>query len=333
MPVPHSVDRTFLLTWGADFIAYTLDTALWGVAMTCVLQYFRKYARKDPLALRSMVAVLATFATVHSIFLAMDSYKIFVTLFGNFEGLGQIMYEADVAICSVFVVAFTAQMVYANRIWILSNRDWRYVTPVVLLSLLQLSFGIAQTVGVADVRQNARLNATVVTSTAQAVATLACDMTITAILVYIFRKSRTGDRRTDSVLDKMIIYAFNRGAMTSLMALLQFVLFIAMPGTFIFSSFFLPSCHVYVISVCSLLTSHETLRAELGSSSTFTMATLPTLQLNLTHNKGANNPIDESTAQGVPVSTSVDKWAESIPEDDNKMENQDAHNVPLRYTV
>ncbi|KAJ7469988.1 hypothetical protein B0H11DRAFT_1388209 [Mycena galericulata] len=326
---PRSVDHTFIMTWGADFIAYTLDTALWGVTMISVLKYFRKYTRKDPLAIRSMVALLATFSTVHSLFLAMDSYKIFVSLFGDFEGIDKIMYEADVAVFAVFLNAFTAQMFYASRIWILSNQDWRYVTPVILLALLQLAFGIAQTVGLAVVNRNSRLDATVVTSTAQAVASLACDIAITAILLHILRRSRTGVKRTDSVLDKMIIYAFNRGAMTSLMALLQFILFIALPGTFVFSSFFLPSCHVYVISVCSMLTSRETLRAELRSISTFTMPTLPTLQSNSTH----NNPTDESSSQGVHVSTSVVKWVENIPADDNNKGNRDTHKIPLRHTM
>ncbi|KAJ7433296.1 hypothetical protein B0H11DRAFT_1387602 [Mycena galericulata] len=318
---PHSVDRTFILTWGVEFIAYTLDIALWGVAMVSVLQYFRKYTRKDSLVTRSTVALLAIFTTVHSVFLAMQNYKELVLLFGNFEGQNVIVYEANVMICAAFLVAFTAQMFYASRIWILSNKDWRYVAPVILLAVLQLSAGIAQTVQVAKAHLNSRLESTVVTATTQGAATLACDVTITTILSRILGKSRTGVRRTDSVLDKMIIYAINRGAMTSLLALLQFVFFIAMPGTFMFTIFILPSSHVYVISVCSMLTSRETLLAELrsrdGIISTFTM---PTTQSDLTHNNLAN----EAITHGVHVSTSVIKWAEGIPADDNDMKNRDA---------
>ncbi|KAJ7433083.1 hypothetical protein B0H11DRAFT_2209081 [Mycena galericulata] len=309
----------------------------WGVALVFVLQYFRKYASKAPLVIRSTVAILAIFTTVHALFRAMNDYKDFVLFFGNFEGQDVIFYEANVMLCSVFVVAFTAQIFYACQIWILSERDWRYVTPVILLAVLQLCAGIAQTVEVFKSKGSPLLSAGIhsgaATSTTQGAATLACDVTITVILSYILRKSRTGVRRqeenpTDSVLEKMIIYAFNRGAMTSLLALLQLIFFIAMPGTFVFTLFILPSCHVYVISVCSMLSSRETLRAELrgrdGIISTFSMSHM---RSNSTHNNLAN----ESIVPEVHVSTSVVKWVETIPADGDNMGNRDPHKMPLRH--
>ncbi|KAJ7469934.1 hypothetical protein B0H11DRAFT_1387183 [Mycena galericulata] len=328
--VPPSVDRTFILTWGVAFIAYTLDTAFWGVAVISVLQYFRKYTGKDPLVIRSTVALLAFFTTVHSVFLAMRNYKEFVLLFGNFEGQNSIAYETNVAVCSEFLVAFIAQMFYASRIWILSNQDWRYVTPVILLALLQLAAGIAQTVEISNAHHYSELESIGATQATQAVATLACDVAITGILSHMLRRARIGVRRTDSVLDKMILYAFSRGAMTSLLALLQFIFFIAMPGTFIFTIFVGPSCHVYVISVCSMLTSRETLRADMTRRSTGSFA-MPTVESNSTSTQ--NNLANESIAHGVHVSTSVVKWVESIPADDDNMENRDAHKMHLRHTV
>ncbi|KAJ7681077.1 hypothetical protein DFH06DRAFT_1405982 [Mycena polygramma] len=278
---PPSVNGAFLRLWGVQYISYTLDVSLWSVAVVhtssidpsplhispsqlVVFQYFRKYSRKDPLLIRTTVAILLTVTTIHTLFLSIQDFKDFVLLFGNFEGQDVMFWESDVMICATFVVAFVAQMFYASRIWIL-KRDWRYITPVVFLALLQLSFGIAQTVEIVKVHRYSKLATTVATSTAQGAATAACDITITAILCYIFRTARTGVRSTDSTLDKMILYAFERGAMTSLLALLQLIFFITMPGTFFFTLFLLPSSHVYVISVCGMLTSREALRAQLRS--------------------------------------------------------------------
>ncbi|KAJ7433074.1 hypothetical protein B0H11DRAFT_2377096, partial [Mycena galericulata] len=222
----------------------------------------------------------------------------------------------------------------------------------ILLAVLQLSAGIAQTVEVAKVHRNSQLASTMVTSTTQGAATLACDITITVILSQILWKSRTGVRRTDSVLDKMIIYAVNRGAMTSLLALLQLVFFVTMPGTFVLSVdllsevetgfttsnhqnsslFILPSFHVYVISVCSmfvtgLLASRETLRAELrGSDGIINSYPLSIMQSNSTPNTLAN----ESMAHGANVSTSVMKWEEDKPVDDNNLENLDVKKMSMR---
>ncbi|KAJ7433070.1 hypothetical protein B0H11DRAFT_2259762 [Mycena galericulata] len=318
-PAP-SVDRRFIMIWGIEFISYTLDIALWGVAVVSVLQYFRKYARKDSLIIRSTVALLAILTTVHSLFLAMLNYKDFVLRFGNFEGLEVTAYEGNVMICAGFFVAFTAQIFYASRIWILSEQDWRYVTPVILLAVLQLSAGIAQTVEVAKVHRNSQLASTMVrvTSTTQGAATLACDITITAILSHILWKSRTGNRFCSGQDDHIRCQSWSND---------KLVFFITMPGTFMFSLFILPSFHVYVISVCSMLTSRENLQAELrGSDGIINSYPMSNLQSNSTHNTLA----DESMVHGVNVSTSVIKWAEDIPTDDN---NLDANKISMRHTV
>ncbi|KAJ7223385.1 hypothetical protein GGX14DRAFT_387705 [Mycena pura] len=297
----HSVDGAFLRLWGVQYVTYTLDIVLWAIAVVNAAQYFRKYSRKDPLLIRTTVAILLTVTTIHTLFLSIQDFKDFVLLFGNFEGQDEIFWETDVMICATFLVAFVAQMFYASRIWILSKRDWRYVTPVILLALVQLSFGIAQTVEVAKVHRYSKLATTVVTSTAQGAATAACDMTITTILFYILRAVRTGVRRTDSAVDKMIIYAFNRGAMTrasvkllrliSLMAILQLIFFITKPGTFF------------------LLTFRETLRAQMsGRDGLITSFNMTSMAANSVHP-------NTSTEPGVHVSKSVIKWVDDIPEE------------------
>ncbi|KAJ7843786.1 hypothetical protein B0H14DRAFT_3455968 [Mycena olivaceomarginata] len=100
---PRSVDRAFILVWGVEFIAYTLDITLWGidsgehyqsalekhsecVGQVLVLQYFRKYSKKDPILIQAVVAVLLFFITIHTLFLAMNNYKDYILLFGDFEG-------------------------------------------------------------------------------------------------------------------------------------------------------------------------------------------------------------------------------------------------------
>ncbi|KAJ7868216.1 hypothetical protein B0H14DRAFT_3861572 [Mycena olivaceomarginata] len=98
----------------------------------------------------------------------------------------------------------------------------------------------------------------------------------------------------------MIIYAFNRGFVTSFLALIQLICFVAMPTTFIFMLFILPSSHVYVISVCNMLTSRETLRAQMmGPNGVITSFLMGPLDL------GSRQP---AAHPAVRVTTSVVKW-------------------------
>ncbi|KAF7328485.1 hypothetical protein MVEN_02535400 [Mycena venus] len=297
------IDRTFILTWGFQFIAYALDTALWGMSMVLVLHYFRKFGRKDPVGIQTVVGILGFGGTLHAIFFAMLNFKNFVSLYGNIGAENVIPYEANVMLCLVYVVAFTAQMFYAGRIWILTKHDWRYTAPVILLGLCQFSAGIAQTVEVARVHLYSKLQAlTGPISSTQSASTLACDLTITAILCVVLR-------RTDSAVDRMIIYALNRGAMTSLWALLQLIFFVGMPGTFVFQMFIVPSCHLYVISVCSMLISRESLRADLRGTNGIV---IPMSDMERSFRSNESTTLGSGT---VNISTTVSKWVDDIPDE------------------
>ncbi|KAF8182409.1 hypothetical protein K438DRAFT_1975541 [Mycena galopus ATCC 62051] len=258
-PGPHSVDRKFILMWGMQFLAYTFDIALWGVAVVLSLQYFRKYTNDPPL-IRAVVAILLIVTTIHAVFLVMNDYKDFVSLFGDFDGLDLIPYQTNVMICAGFVVACVAQLFYASRIWVLSGGNWRYVTPVIFLAVLQLAFGIAQTAEVAEVHRYSKLETTV---------------------------------------------------------------FIAMPGTLIFTIFILSSSHVYVISVCSMLMSRETLRAELRGRDGF----ISTFALSTVEPNSVQNNADHSSndSPGIHVATSVIKWADDNMPDENDLNGN--HNL------
>ncbi|KAJ7362553.1 hypothetical protein DFH08DRAFT_841143 [Mycena albidolilacea] len=314
---PIDINRAFILTWGFQFIAWSLDVALWGIAMVLVLQYFRNFGRKDPLGIRIVVGILAVVATNHIIFSGILTFKNLILLYGNLEAETIIYYQANVMLSSVFVVEFVAQMFYASRIWILTKHDWRYASPVIVLALLQFAAGLGQTAEVAKVHVYAKLQkVTAPTSSTQSAATLACDLTITVILCYVLRKARSGIKRTDSAVDKMIIFALNRGAMTSIWALLQLIFFLAMPGTFVFMMFILPSCELYVISVCSMLLSRESLRVELrGQDGIITALPMGDITTSSRSNEAANG--------NVHVTTTVHKWVDDIPDDENV--HRDAH--------
>ncbi|KDQ48903.1 hypothetical protein JAAARDRAFT_201344 [Jaapia argillacea MUCL 33604] len=58
-----------------------------------------------------------------------------------------------------------------------------------------------------------------------------------------------GVQISDSLLDKLKIYSINRGALTTLAAFLNMLLFVLRPEMFIFMIPFLPSGQLYLISV------------------------------------------------------------------------------------
>jgi len=65
------------------------------------------------------------------------------------------------------------------------------------------------------------------------------------------------------MINRLMLYAIERGAATSACALLNLIFFVGMPGTFIFMIFLEPSCPLYVISVVSMLANRSSLRSQL----------------------------------------------------------------------
>ncbi|KIJ28038.1 hypothetical protein M422DRAFT_270727 [Sphaerobolus stellatus SS14] len=103
-------------------------------------------------------------------------------------------------------------------------------------------------------------------TTLQGATTAACDILISISLCYVFHSYRSGIKRTDSLINHMIIYAINRGIVTSICALLGVFLYYFVPYTYYFLIPMFVNGHLYVVSAVSILTSREGLREEINQS-------------------------------------------------------------------
>ncbi|ESK85261.1 hypothetical protein Moror_11368 [Moniliophthora roreri MCA 2997] len=257
---------TFTETWGCQMIAYIFDILLYGVTLILVAQYFYRRESGDGIFTKVTVGALFFFSTLHTAFLSHQIYTDYVQWFDKPDLLNIIPFSASTMLLAIYLTAFTAQIFFASRIWLLSKSTGQKIlccSPVVLLAVLQISFGIAQTVLVIKTAVFSRLETTARITSTQAGTCAACDIMITLVLCFQLEQARSGSRRTNSAVDKLILYAINRGAATSTAALVQLILFVVKPGTFIFMIFLLPSCHLYVISVVSMLITRDAIRNKL----------------------------------------------------------------------
>jgi len=256
---------TFTETWGCQMIAYMLDAFFYGVAMLLVAQYYHSHSGKDSKLIKGTVGALALLASLEFTFISHQMYVDYVERFANPPALDLIVFTAPSQLFFIYLTAFIAQCFFASRIWtVAKKKKFLYTLPILTIALLQISAGIAQTILVFGLGRFSLLHSTVKITSLQSGATAVCDIMITLTLCYILKEAKSGVRRTDGMIDKMILYAINRGVATSLCALLNLILFVSVPNTFIFMIPLVPSCQLYVISVVSMLTTRGALRAELG---------------------------------------------------------------------
>ncbi|KAF8336950.1 uncharacterized protein EI90DRAFT_89449 [Cantharellus anzutake] len=91
------------------------------------------------------------------------------------------------------------------------------------------------------------------------------DLIIAFSMSYYLQNRRTGFRRTDTVIRKLIVYAINTGLVTSVLALVVMFAFAFYGFHFVHMLFILPLGGVYTVSLLANLHSRSILREELYS--------------------------------------------------------------------
>ncbi|KAJ7815911.1 hypothetical protein B0H13DRAFT_1923916 [Mycena leptocephala] len=140
-------EAQFGMTGGFQFVAYTLDVALWGAAMICEERSSGDSSRCKKLTNAKLIA------TNHIVLYAVQNYKDLILLFGNYEAQNVIILEK-------LLTAFCPPLVHRNEgnltfylpltvIEVLRQSDldvprWVFVAPVVSLPLIRLLAQLAE---------------------------------------------------------------------------------------------------------------------------------------------------------------------------------------------
>ncbi|KAJ7739517.1 hypothetical protein B0H16DRAFT_1465176 [Mycena metata] len=134
-----------------------------------------------------------------------------------------------------YLSAFTVQIFFATRIYLRTRVLFGEPIVVVLLALVQLSAGTAQTYLTYKHRSFSKLDET----------------TIPISLPSISPK--TGSGSTERLLNSLIIHAVNRGFVTAITSTFTMVLFVVYPHSFWFFLSIAPSSKLYMNSMLATL--------------------------------------------------------------------------------
>ncbi|KAJ3908800.1 hypothetical protein F5879DRAFT_985252 [Lentinula edodes] len=86
------------------------------------------------------------------------------------------------------------------------------------------------------------------------------DLLIASILTYLLQRCKTGFKRTNTMINKLMILAINTGVITSLCAISSLISFLAAPNAFIYISFFFSMGRLYTNSLLTSLNCRRRIR-------------------------------------------------------------------------
>ncbi|KAJ4480144.1 hypothetical protein J3R30DRAFT_2583565 [Lentinula aciculospora] len=228
------------------------------------LQAFTYFSEQcDTRAIRSLVALVVFFDLVHQALISHTVYYYLISNYANPSALGLAVWSLLAEVLFNGFTAFCVQSFLTWRIWRLSNSNV-WITSVVY-SLVMAEFGCVLSFGIialVRVRTFAELATDLkgLSITVNALAAVS-DVIIAGILTFLLQKSKTGFQRSDTMLNKLTVFAVNTGALTSFCAVASLISILAAPNTFIYILFFFCMGRLYTNSLLATLNARKKIRA------------------------------------------------------------------------
>ncbi|KAJ7132208.1 hypothetical protein C8R44DRAFT_45007 [Mycena epipterygia] len=265
----HLLDNTL----GVCFIGVIIAAELHGVA--CVQAWYYFTHQDDGWPLKLYVAAVLFFDTVHQALITHTVYTYLVTNFNNTTELGNLVWSLLVEVLFNGLTALLVQSFLTVRVWRLSEGN-KWLTGAALL-LIFAEFGcvlayVALSLPLDTFAELTSLKALSITVNALAAGG---DVLIAAILCFLLLRSRTGFKRSDTIIKKLVVFFINTGLITSLFAIASLISITVAPTTFIYIFFFFCMGRLYSNSLLAILNARQMISAGSDSAGVFTTNDMP----------------------------------------------------------
>ncbi|PIL32235.1 hypothetical protein GSI_05480 [Ganoderma sinense ZZ0214-1] len=257
LPKVPALDNTF----GAVLLGTFIALILYGITLHQSYRYFRMYPADLP-SLKWLVSFVVVLETVTSAMSMHVCYHYLVSSYFNPPALLRGMWSIDLFPVISGIVMVSTQSFFVRRVYVLGRGYRIFVVFAVFLCFIEMGFFIAATTEAFIIPTfEGFKHVTWLVSTGSTMA-VTSDIIITTMLIFALRQSRTGVKRTDSMLDVMIMYSINTGLLTGIFNLLSLLFAFIRPGDLIYIGFGIPGTKMYANTLMAALNSRRSLAAK-----------------------------------------------------------------------
>ncbi|EIW53728.1 uncharacterized protein TRAVEDRAFT_52848 [Trametes versicolor FP-101664 SS1] len=255
LPKVPALDNTF----GAVLLGTFVGLILYGLTLHQSYRYLRLYPN-DSRALKCLVAFVVLLETITSVFSMHVCYFYLTTNYFNPEALLHGVWSLNLFPVASGIIMISAQSFFARRVWHLGARISKAVVLFAgTLCIVEIGFFIAASAEAFIIPTFAGFRrVTWLVSTGSTMAVTA-DMTLTAALIVFLHRSRTGLKRTDTMIDILILYSVNTGLLTGILNLLSLLFAFIRPGDLIYIGFGIVGAKMYATTLLAALNSRQSL--------------------------------------------------------------------------
>ncbi|KAI0636305.1 hypothetical protein C8Q77DRAFT_1102964 [Trametes polyzona] len=169
------------------------------------------------------------------------------------------------------MVIILSQSFFARRVYLIGTSFRLLVSVACVLLVGELGLFVAATVQAFRMPEFMKFQKYTWMISAGAAMAVVADGLFTSVLVTVLKRNVTGMKRTDTVVDILILYAVSTGLLTSLVNFLSFIFSLVSPSNLIYTSFGIVATKLYANSLLAALNARKDLgeraRAGIYSSS------------------------------------------------------------------
>ncbi|GJE99112.1 hypothetical protein PsYK624_153580 [Phanerochaete sordida] len=244
---------------GPLFVCICVALILFGVFTTQVYFYWGTY-EEDTTPMKFMVLSMWLLEAVHTVFCIDLMYQYFIRDFGNADALDIVPWTVGGTVFLEITIVAMCQGFYIVRIWHLShNNKLATLVPTVTLAC-RLVFGLAtgsllyRFTKWDQFRQHKGPLATLNCGLALAAVV---DLLCTLLLTYYLRQHRTSFRRTRRMVQTLIFYTVNTGALTMAFSVAILFMFNFVEGSLLFAGMVEIVSKLYANSAVAMINARQ----------------------------------------------------------------------------
>jgi len=244
-------------TVGVLLIGLFVNTYLYGlVTYQFVVYHNTKF--NDPKWIRAVVGSLFLTDTAHSAIAVYAAWQMCVTNYDNPASLASISWTIPFTAVATSVAAIFTQFFLGHRVYVLTKN--KPISALIgVCSVVGFVFGVYSGIRSGIIKEVANFGPLTPFVTCWLGFQTSADLLITFVLIFVYSQSRTGFRKTDTVIYRLIRGAIQTGLFVSIFALADLFSFLLHRQTNLYAMFAYPIGRIYTNTLLDTLNSRAQL--------------------------------------------------------------------------
>ncbi|KAI5116625.1 hypothetical protein M0805_009611 [Coniferiporia weirii] len=236
--------------------ALYLGVVLWGVGSVQLYYYLSGFS-SDPWRVKAHVLVVWAFDTVHQGLVTHACYIYLVTQYGNPAYLLVIVPTLEVMVLMSAIVCLLVQSFLVHRVWTLSQKN--VMLTGVLSLLVIVGFITTATYFGKGVQLTSFVDVVSIDWLSKLTNSLAAatDAIIAFVLIFLLHRARTGFQKSETMINRLILFTINTGLLTSLCAVLTVVFVSVYPNNYVYITVYFCVSRLYTNCLLATLNSRK----------------------------------------------------------------------------